>query len=263
MTGAATQALESGPATDLTVVVADDHTPTRAMIVAALVEAGITVLGEASDAEEAVALVRSLRPDMALLDVRMPGGGIAAAAEVCAGSPRTVVVMLTVSDDDEDLFAALRVGAIGYVLKGDDPATLPPLLWAASSGEPVLEGALLSRVLREFRAAEHQRLFEHSDRECLSKRERQVLTLLEQEHTTAEIADRLCIAKVTVRSHIAAICHKLRLPDRDAAVRELRRRGRSPADEPEGPSDDSSELAGSVTRSPSSPGTPESGTPAT
>jgi DNA-binding NarL/FixJ family response regulator len=130
--------------------------------------------------------------------------------------------MLTVSEDDEDLFAAIRVGALGYVLKGGNLSELPNLLRTAVSGEPVLRGASLARVLEAFRANERSRLFNESDRVRLSTRERQVLSLLQSGATTAEIATSLYIAKVTVRSHIAAICKKLRLPDRDAALQEFR-----------------------------------------
>ena len=204
------------------ILIADDHPPTRAAVRGALAEGGFLVTGEASDAAGAIAMVQATAPDIALLDVRMPGGGISAAAAIASQSPHTRVVMFTVSEDDEDLFAALRVGALGYVLKGGNLAELPGLLRTAVLGEPVLHGATLARVLEEFRASERSRLFNESDRVRLSSRERQVLSLLQRGATTAEIAESLYIAKVTVRSHIAAICRKLRLPDRDAALQEFR-----------------------------------------
>ncbi len=204
------------------IVIADDHPPTRAAVRGALAEGGFLVTGEASDAAGAVSMVQATAPDIALLDVRMPGGGISAAVAIVSQVPQTAVVMLTVSEDDEDLFAALRVGALGYVLKGGNLAELPGLLRMAVLGEPVLHGATLARVLVEFRASERSRLFKESERVRLSARERDVLSLLERGATTAEIAASLYIAKVTVRSHIAAICRKLRLPDRDAALREFR-----------------------------------------
>jgi two-component system, NarL family, nitrate/nitrite response regulator NarL len=209
---------ETGP----DVVIADDHAPTRALVREALERAGFRVTGEAADSDGAVAQCRRSRPDVALLDVRMPGGGIAAAATIAAEQPQTAVVMLTVSEDDEDLFAALRVGARGYVLKGGDPHVLPELLRRALAGEAVLHGALLAKVLREFQSIERQRLFGRREIDQLSRRELEVLALLEGGATTAEIAERLFIAKVTVRSHVAAICRKLRLPNREAALRELR-----------------------------------------
>ncbi len=204
------------------VVVADDHPPTRAAVRRALEAGGFVVCGEAFDASGAVAAVEATAPDAALLDIRMPGSGIAAAAAICAASPQTAVVMLTVSEEEEDLFAALRVGALGYVLKGGDLAELAGMLRQAISGEAVLRGPLLRRVIEEFQVQERHRLFRSSPRVRLTEREREVLTLLDDGASTAEIAQRLYIAPVTVRSHIAAICRKLRVPDREAAVRELR-----------------------------------------
>lgn len=204
------------------VVIADDHPPTRAALHSALVSGGFEVVGEAFDARGAVTLVRSTTPDVALLDVRMPGGGIAAAAMITHEGAGTSVVMLTVSDEDEDVFAALRVGARGYLLKGGDLAELPSQLRKILTGEAVLEGHVLHRVVEEFQERERRRLFSDEPRVQLSGREREVLARLEQGATTAEIAKELFVAQVTVRSHIAAICRKLKLPDRHAAVRELR-----------------------------------------
>ncbi len=204
------------------VIIADDHPPTRTTVRRALEFGGFIVDGEAFDAASAVAIVSETSPDVALLDVRMPGGGIAAAAAICASRPETSVVMLTVSEDEEDLFAALRVGALGYVLKGGDPAELPDMLRKVVAGEAALHGALLTRVIREFQARERHRLFFGPPRMRLTTREREVLMMLDGGATTAEIAARLFIAKVTVRSHIAAIRRKLQLPDRDAPLRELR-----------------------------------------
>ena len=132
---------------DPTILVADDHAPTRSLVRTSLESGGFVVKGEAPDAASAVALAQAQHPDLALLDVRMPGSGIAAAAAILAERPEMVVVMLTVSEDDEDLFAALRVGARGYILKGGDPGDLPDALRRTLAGEAVLPGALLARVL--------------------------------------------------------------------------------------------------------------------
>ena len=218
------------------IVIADDHAPTRAAVRRALESGGFVVEGEAFDAASAVDLVTATSPQVALLDVRMPGGGIAAAAAISAARPTTAIVMLTVSEDDEDLFAALRVGALGYVLKGGDPAALPEMLRRVVAGEVVLHGALLARVIREFGARERHRLFWEPPRTRLTGREREVLTLLEEGASTAEIAAHLFIAKVTVRSHVAAILRKLSLPDRAAALRELRSAGTPVPDDPRGSS---------------------------
>lgn len=204
------------------VVIADDHPPTRAAIRDALESGGFVVEREAYDAESAVATVRETAPDLVLLDVRMPGSGITAAGTIATECPGTAIVMLTVSEDDEDLFAALRVGARGYLLKGGDPYELPDLLRRTLNGEAVLNGALVARVVQEFQAHERRRLFWERPRAQLSAREREVLMLLARGATTSEIAAELFISQVTVRSHISAICRKLKLPDRHAAIRELR-----------------------------------------
>lgn len=203
------------------VLVADDYAPTRATVRRALEAGGWEVTGEAADAAGAVAMVSSTAPDVALLDVRMPGGGIAAAQAIGRIRPETAVVMLTVSADDDDLFAALRVGALGYILKGGDPADLPVALRHVVSGEAVLDTGMLTRLVREFRVRERRRLFRGGSRPRLSEREREVLALLAGGASTAEIAERLYIAKVTVRSHIAAICRKMQLPDRASVIRQL------------------------------------------
>ncbi len=195
-------------------------------------------------------MVQATAPDIALLDVRMPGGGISAASAIASQSPHTTVVMFTVSEDDEDPFAALRVGALGYVLKGGNLAELPGLLRTAASGEPVLHGATLARVLDEFRTSERSRLFNESDRVRLSAHERQVLSLLQRGATTAEIAASLYFAKVTVRSHIATICRKPRLPNRDAALQEFRLAVTPPVTTAEGVMPDSHATPG-ATNSPS------------
>src|SRR5919199_6393182 len=112
----------------LTVVVADDHAPTRLGVGEVLARSGFRVVAEADDADAAVAAVERERPDVCLLDVRMPGDGIAAAGRIARAHPSVAVVMLTVSRDDADLFASLRAGAAGYLLKDTDPDRLPHAL---------------------------------------------------------------------------------------------------------------------------------------
>ena len=208
----------------VTVVVADDHAPTRAVVRVALELGGFEVIAEASDAYGAVAAVGRTSPQVALLDIRMPGNGITAAAAIAVESPATSIVMLTVSQDDSDLFGALRAGASGYLLKGMDPTQLPDTLRAVLAGEAALPGSLVARLVEEFRGRERRRFLAGaaSRDQRLSDREWEVLEHLGQGLSTAVIADRLFIAKVTVRTHIAAILRKLQVPDRDAAVRLLR-----------------------------------------
>lgn len=207
----------------VTVVIADDHAPTRAAVRGALERDGFVVCGEAADAAGAVAAVAEVAPQVALLDIRMPGDGVTAASAITAAGAGVSIVMLTVSEDDEDLFGALRAGAVGYLLKGMDPERLPPALRSILQGEAVLPGRLVARLLTEFRARERRRFLRDPSPSGakLSRREWEVLDLMETGLSTAEIAARLYVAPVTVRSHIANILRKLQVPDRDAAIKLL------------------------------------------
>jgi DNA-binding NarL/FixJ family response regulator len=153
----------------------------------------------------------------------MPGSGVAAAARISSMLPETAIVMLTVSRDDADFFDALRAGAAGYLLKETDPRQLPALLEKVLAGEGVLSQQLVARLIEEFRErARRRRLPLSGSRGVeLTSREWEVLDLLRQGLTTVEIARRLFIAEVTVRTHVAAILRKLRVPDRRTALRLL------------------------------------------
>lgn len=203
-------------------LVADDHAPTRADVRAALDEhPAFRVVAEAPDAAAAVdAAVRHL-PDVCLLDIRMPGGGIAAAWEITARLPEARVVMLTVSREDDDLFAALRAGAAGYLLKDIDPDRLPRALLDVVRGDAAIPGALVARLVKEFRERGPRRraLLGRELNGNLTSREWEVLELLQDGLSTVEIANRLYISQATARSHIAAILKKLRVPNRAAAVK--------------------------------------------
>jgi DNA-binding NarL/FixJ family response regulator len=192
-----------------------------------LVEAGFDVVGEASDAPSAVSLAERERPDLCLLDVHMPGGGIWAASEIVEGLPDTAVVMLTVSRNDEDLFDALRAGAAGYLLKDTDPERLPHALRGVLAGEAAVPRALMARIIDEFRTRGRRRRVPVPGRGRrgveLSSREWEVLDLLHEGCTTAEIARRLFVSPVTVRRHVSAVLHKLDVPDRQSAVDLLER----------------------------------------
>ena len=211
-----------------TVLIADDHVPTRAAVRAALERGGFDVCAEAPDAATSVALVRQLRPDVALLDIHMPGDGIRAAAEIVAHVPETSVVMLTVSSADDDLFAALKAGASGYLLKDTDPARLPLALRGVLDGEAALPRTLVRRLVEEFQIrgeGSWSRVPVLGKRPArLTNREWEVLEGLGEGLTTAEISERMFISAVTVRSHVSSILRKLRVPNRAGAVRVLRGR---------------------------------------
>ena len=193
---------------------------------AALERSGFEVVAEASDAAGAIEAAAEQKPDVCLLDIQMPGNGISAAATITHDDPGVAVVMLTVSRDDADLFDALRAGALGYLLKDTDPERLPLALKGVLEGEAALPRALVARVIDEFRERGRRRRLPLAKQRGveLTSREWEVLELMREDLTTAEIAERLFISQVTVRSHIAATLKKLRVPDRKAALRLLEER---------------------------------------
>jgi DNA-binding NarL/FixJ family response regulator len=134
------------------VVLADDHPPTRQRIRESLESGGFEILGEASNADRAVEMTMHHHPDVALLDIKMPGNGIRAARDISAALPGTAVVMLTASTDDADLFDALRAGASGYLQKDMDTDRLPHALRGVLNGEAAIPRTLVAKILNEFRA---------------------------------------------------------------------------------------------------------------
>jgi DNA-binding NarL/FixJ family response regulator len=205
------------------VLLADDHAPTRAGVRQVLENDGFAVCAEVASGPAAVEAALVEAPDVCLLDIRMPGGGIAAASEIARALPDTAIVMLTVSRDDADLFDALRAGACGYLLKDVDRADLPAALRGALAGEAPLPANLVARLIEEFRERGRRKrlLLKKNPGVQLRNREWEVLELLREGLSTAEIAQRLFIAEVTVRTHVSSILKKLRVPDREAAVQLL------------------------------------------
>lgn len=207
--------------TPVRVLIADDHAPTREEIAALLADdPRFEVAASARDAPEAIQAALRERPDLCLLDVHMPGNGISAIWEITARLPEARVVVLTISSDDRDLFAAVRAGAAGYLLKDMDAARLPHALFDVFNGEAALPRGLVARMLEEFRdRSPHRRSVVGSGPGGeLTSREWQVLDLMRLGLTTAEMARRLHLSQATVRSHVAGILRKLRVPDRDAAI---------------------------------------------
>jgi DNA-binding NarL/FixJ family response regulator len=203
------------------VLVADDHLPTRDDIAAALERDGrFTVCGVAANASEAIAVAVREEPDLSMLDVRMPGSGITAAWEISARLPATRVVMLTVSREDRDLFDALRAGAVGYLLKDTPLAEIPAALAPVLRGEVAMPTSVVARLVEEFRdpSARRRNILGRGAGSRLTSREWEIIDLLRRDLSTSQIAKRLFISEVTVRSHIASALHKLRLPDRRAAI---------------------------------------------
>ncbi|HEU5279438.1 MAG TPA: response regulator transcription factor [Gaiellaceae bacterium] len=211
--------------TPITVVVADDHPPTRWGVRLALEKGGFEVCAEVADAQGAIDAAREHRPGVCLLDINMPGDGIKAAEAIARELPDTAVVMLTVSRSDADLFDALRVGACGYLLKDIDPARLPLALHGVLDGEAALPRRLVALLIEEFRERHRRRRVPLLGRRSveLTDREWEVLELMREGCSTDEIASRLFISPVTVRTHVSAILRKLHVSTREAAVELLGR----------------------------------------
>jgi DNA-binding NarL/FixJ family response regulator len=207
------------------VLVADDHPPTRSGVRLALEKGDFEVCAEVPDGDSAIEAARQHQPDVCLLDINMPGGGIKAAEVIAREFPDTAVVMLTVSRTDSDLFDALRVGASGYLLKDIDPARLPLALMGVLDGEAALPRRLVSLLIEEFRERKRRRRIPLVGRRSveLTDREWEVLELMREGCSTEEIAARLFISPVTVRTHVSAILRKLHVPTREAAVELLER----------------------------------------
>jgi two-component system, NarL family, nitrate/nitrite response regulator NarL len=187
----------------LRIVVADDHPLYRDGVVGTLRGAGLHVVGEASVARDAIRLVREHLPELALFDVDMPGGGIAAAAESHAASPGTRIVMLTVSEDEDDLVAAIDAGAAGYVLKGVAGRELVAILRQVAGGDRYVSSRLAFAAL-------HRRTETRADPISeLTDREREILDLVAEGLSNAEIGERLTIAEKTVKHYMTAVLGKL------------------------------------------------------
>lgn len=204
------------------VVIADDHVPTRIGVQAALeIEPDFEVVAAVGDAEAAYEAAIEHRPDLCLLDIHMPGNGIAATARIASDLPDTSVVMLTVSRDDDDLFDSLRAGAVGYLLKDTDPDRLPLALKGVLAGEATLPRSLVVRLVDEFRTRDRGRKVQVPGRQAvnLTAREWEVLDLMRQGESTRSIAERLFVSEGTVRTHVASILKKLKAPDRETAIR--------------------------------------------
>jgi two-component system nitrate/nitrite response regulator NarL len=205
------------------VVIADHNPATRFGIRLALERAGFLVVAEAGTGEDAVALAAAFDPDVCLVDVDIPGGGIAAARTIGARAPGAAVVMLSAAANDDDLLAAIRAGASGYLLKTMDAERLPVAVRGVLAGEAAIPRALGRRLLEEIRHHGNTAAspYVRGRQIRLTPRESQVVQLMRDDMSTHEIASRLGISDVTVRRHVSAALRKLDAPDRQAAVRLL------------------------------------------
>jgi DNA-binding NarL/FixJ family response regulator len=159
---------------------------------------------------------------VALLDIHMPGGGIHAARQISRTLPETVIVMLTSSRDDGDLFDSLRAGASGYLLKDMDPGALPDALRGVLAGEAAMPPTLVARILREFQGPSRRlRVSKSAAAAKLTEREQEVMEQLGAGKSTDEVAKELFVSPTTVRVHVSTVLRKLRVKDRQSAFRLL------------------------------------------
>ena len=197
-------------------LLADDHPLTRLGIRLALGDR-FEICAEADNADGAVAAALREKPHICLLDVGMPGNGIQAAARIAAQLPEVAIVMISAADDHDTLFAAVRAGAVGYLLKESDLIRLPEVLLRVLDGEAAVPRTVTARLLGELRRPGVRHLRQGTRvGGNLTSRETDVLELVLDGLSTSEIGQRLFLAPPTVRSHVAAVMRKTGVRDRDA-----------------------------------------------
>ncbi len=206
------------------VVVIDDHPLFREGVARILQDSGaFAVVGQGGTADEAVRLVRSAAPDLVLLDLSMPGGGLIAARSIAETAPDARVVVLTVSEGDDDLIEALKAGARGYVLKGVGAAALVDILRGVADGESYVSPALAARILTEMRGREPSRA-EEDPLATLTPREEEILRLVGTGLSNKHVALQLDLQEKTVKHHMTRILSKLQVRNRTEAAILLRDR---------------------------------------
>jgi DNA-binding NarL/FixJ family response regulator len=207
------------------VLIADDHPHFRDGLRALLLSApDLEVVGEAGNGEEAISLAAELQPDVILMDLNMPGvGGIEATRRILRTSPHIAILVISMFEDDDSVFAALQAGARGYLLKGALKAEILRSIRAVSSGEAIFGPSIAKRLIQYF-AGPHPSAPPDAFPE-LTEREREILTLIARHETNPEIAKRLYLSPKTVRNHVSNIFTKLQVADRAQAIIRAREAG--------------------------------------
>jgi DNA-binding NarL/FixJ family response regulator len=208
-------------------MLADDHALLREGLAGIIdSQADMEVIGEAGDGLEAIIKANELRPELILMDIQMPGcDGLEATRKIKQTLPATVIVMLTVRDDEEKLFEAIKCGAQGYLLKNIRSQDMLSMLRGALKGEAAIPPYLAGRMLEEFRRLSRQGVDEIQDQSNLTLREQEVLALVAEGQSDKEIAERLIISLYTVKSHLRNILAKLQVSSRKEAARLARDKG--------------------------------------
>ena len=207
------------------VLIADDHPLFRNGVASLLATRRYEVVGQAGTGAEAVALAGQLQPDLILMDIRMPGmNGLAATRLIKAARPEARIVILTVSEDEADLFEAIKSGAAGYLSKSLEAEQFFNLLEAVLRGEAGLTPDLAAKILREFASPQDAAPSPPSP-DDLTPREREVLALVAQGATNAEVAERLVVSENTAKFHMKNILQKLHARNRAEVVAFAHRAG--------------------------------------
>jgi DNA-binding NarL/FixJ family response regulator len=202
------------------VLVADDQALLRGSFRVLVDTApGLTTIGEAGNGTEAVAMARSERPDLVLMDVRMPEmDGIEATRQICAELPDTRVLMLTTFDLDSYVYSALRAGASGFLLKDTPPADLLSAIRVVAAGESLLAPTITRRLIAEFTSRPEPSRVVARELSGVTEREREVLALVARGLSNSEIAEHLHVGLATVKTHVSRLLAKLRARDRAQLV---------------------------------------------
>jgi len=205
------------------ILIVDDHPLTRDALATLLGAHGLEVVGCASDGAEAIAEAERLQPDLVLLDLSMPGmDGLAALPHLRHAAPACEVVVLTASGTEENLLAAIRGGAAGYLMKSEPPERIASFLDGVAQGEAALSGSIARRLLEQVRSGGGKSSgVPDAIAAALSAREVEVLLLLDDHLGTDEIAKRLYISEHTVRSHVKSLLRKLGVSSRREALEQL------------------------------------------
>ncbi len=207
----------------MTLVIGDQQVAMRLGIKAAVEPHGLRVTGEASSADEVVALCVEHRPDVCLLAMRLPGNALRAAQRIRLGAPDTKIIMLTAAARSDELLGALRAGADGYLAMTTSAARLPHAIRGVANGEAALPRDLTIHLVREFRDRGHHRRVELAPGRGveLTAREFEVLECLRKRERTAEVAAHLGITEITVRRHVSSLARKLGTRNRSGILEML------------------------------------------